>query len=393
MPWAVSGKTCVEFSIRTLQFYPRSTKQDGQRHSPPPPFPLQLIPIAMMTSSQIDVPVVDFMGVLADSVSHARTLEELVRPLLELLQAVTGLESTYLTTIDEDAGVQHILFARNTHRLQVPEGLSVPWEGTLCKRALEEGRPYTDDVANCWSDSAPARALGIATYASTAVRTDDGSLFGTLCAASDERKPLADGAEQVLHMFSRLIAQQVDRERLVHALRQANDALAVSALTDATTHLPNRRALMNEMARRLDSPQAENQVLIVAFIDLDKFKAINDQFGHDAGDRLLMAIGGRLQRALRAGDFAARLGGDEFVVLASSSRADAADTAVALEARLQTATTGRFNLDGHVIDYAGPSIGVIVAAAHSRSPEVLLAQADAEMYVAKRARKEAAARH
>jgi diguanylate cyclase len=383
----------VEFSIRTLQFYPRSTKQDGQRHSPSPPFPLQPIHIAMTTTSRIDVPVADFMGVLANSVSQARTLEELVRPLLELLQSVTGLESTYLTTIDEDAGVQHILFARNTHRLQIPEGLSVPWEGTLCKRALEEGRPYTDDVANCWSDSAPARALGIATYASTAVRTDDGSLFGTLCAASDERKPLTDGAEQVLHMFSRLIAQQVDRERLVHALRQANDALAVSALTDATTHLPNRRALMDEMGRRLDSPESENQVLIVAFIDLDKFKAINDQFGHDAGDRLLMAIGGRLQRALRAGDFAARLGGDEFVVLASSSSADANDTAVALEARLQTATTGRFNLDGHVIDYAGPSIGVIVAEAHSRSPELLLAQADAAMYVAKRARKDAAARH
>jgi diguanylate cyclase len=346
----------------------------------------------MMISSRIDAPGIDFMGALANSVSHARTLEELVRPLLELLQAVTGLESTYLTTIDEDAGVQHVLFARNTQRLQIPEGLSVPWEGTLCKRALEEGRPYTDDVANCWSDSAPARALGIATYASTAVRTDDGSLFGTLCAASDERKPLTDGAEQVFHMFSRLIAQQVDRERLVHALRQANDALAVTALTDATTQLPNRRALMDEMARRLDAPETENQALIVAFIDLDKFKAINDQFGHDAGDRLLMAIGGRLQRALRLGDFAARLGGDEFVVLASGLRADAADTAVALEARLQAATTGRFNLDGRVIEYAGPSIGVIVATALTRDPEALLAQADAAMYVAKRARKDATAR-
>jgi len=333
------------------------------------------------------------MGALASSVAHARTLEELVRPLLELLQTVTGLESTYLTTIDEGAGVQHILFARNTHRLQIPEGLSVSWEGTLCKRALEEGCLYTDDVANCWSDAAPARALGIATYASTAVRTDDGVLFGTLCAASDERKPLVDGAEQVLQMFSRLIAQQVERERPVQALRHANDTLAVSALTDAITRLPNRRALMKEMDRRLASLKTDHQALLVAFIDLDHFKAINDQYGHDAGDRFLIAIAGRLHSALRANDFAARLGGDEFVILANAPRADATTTAAALQGRLQAATTGRFNLDGKVIDYAGASIGVIVAAADSRHPEALLSQADAAMYVTKRARKNAATRH
>ena len=355
--------------------------------------PLQPKHLTMMTTPLHNAPTVDFMGMLANSVAHARTLEELVRPLLELLQAVTGLESTYLTTIDVDAGVQYILFARNTQRLQIPEGLSVPWEGTLCKRAFEEGLPYTDDVANCWSDSAPARALGIATYASTAVRTDDGTLFGTLCAASDERKPLADGAEQVLQMFSRLIAQQVERERLVQALRQANDTLAVSALTDATTQLPNRRALMNEMGHRMAALEKGNQALIVAFIDLDHFKAINDQYGHDAGDRFLIAIGSRLQGALRAGDFAARLGGDEFVVLASPLRVDATGTAVALQGRLQAATTGRFNLDGQVIDYAGPSIGVTVAMVDSQNPEALLAHADAAMYVVKRARKGTAARH
>jgi diguanylate cyclase len=347
----------------------------------------------MMMTSRMNFPAVDFVGTLAESITHARTLEDLVRPLLELLQTVTGLESTYLTTIDADAGFQYILFARNTQRLLIPEGLSVPWEGTLCKRALEEGRPYTDDVAQCWADSAPARALGIATYASTAVRTDDGALYGTLCAASDERKPLADGAEQVLQMFSRLIAQQVERERLVQALRKANDTLAISALTDTTTRLPNRRALIDEMNHRVARLEGGDQSLIVAFIDLDQFKAINDQYGHDAGDRFLVAIGSRLQGALRSGDFAARLGGDEFVVLASAPHADATSTASTLQARLQAATSGRFNLDGQMIDYAGPSIGVIVAPPDSCDSDALLAQADAAMYATKRVRKAAAVRH
>ena len=104
---------------------------------------------------------------LSSSVSSARTLEDLTRPMLEMLEAVTGLESTYLTRIDLEQGLQHILYARNVRRLQIPEGLAVPWGDTLCKRALDEGRVYTDNVAECWGDSDAARELGIQTYVST----------------------------------------------------------------------------------------------------------------------------------------------------------------------------------------------------------------------------------
>lgn len=334
------------------------------------------------------LPPTDFLGRLAASVGQARTLEELVRPLLELLQAVTGLESTYLTAIDSEAGQQYILFSRNTSWLDIPEGLSVPWENTLCKRALEEGRTYTDDVANCWADSAPARELGIATYASTPVRLDDGTLYGTLCAASSERKPLADGAEQVLQMFSRLIGQQIERERMLQALQRANDTLAISALTDATTRLPNRRALMEELRRRLAGHGPDGRALVVAFIDLDRFKSINDQHGHDAGDRFLAAIAGRMRAAVRSDDFVARLGGDEFVVLSSPVHEEALGVADTLRRRLQEATTGRFHLGDLTLDYAGPSIGSIVSMSDETEPETLLARADAAMYEVKRERRQ-----
>jgi len=330
----------------------------------------------------------DFVGRLAESVAKARTLEELVRPLLELLQTVTGLESTYLTTIDTAAGYQYILYSKNTSRLDIPEGLSVPWEGTLCKRALEEGRPYTDDVANCWADSGPARELGIATYASTPVQLEDGTLYGTLCAASGDRKPLADGADQVLQMFSRLIGQQIERERMLQALQRANDTLAVSALTDTTTKLPNRRALMDELRRRLDGHGPDGRALVVAFVDLDQFKSINDTHGHDAGARFLTAIGGRMQGAVRSDDFVARLGGDEFVVLSSPAHTAALAVADSLRARLQEATTGRFHLGDVMLDYAGPSIGSIVSMSGEVEPETLLAQADAAMYEVKRERRQ-----
>ncbi len=328
------------------------------------------------------------IATLSDSISGARSLEQLVRPLLVLLETVTGLESTYMTAIDEDAGLQHILYARNSQSLQIPEGLSVPWDDTLCKRALDEGRMYADDVADCWGDSDAARALGIATYASTPIHGEGGRLVGTLCAASDRRKPLAEDAAQVLRMCSQLIGQQVERERLLQELRHANEALARSALTDSATGLPNRRALMDELGRRLARSERNHNELLVAFIDLDGFKAINDRHGHEAGDRMLALIADALTHAARAGDYCARLGGDEFVVLASVP-ADEGDAALAaLRKRLHEATRGHFELgDGIAIDYAGPSIGVILAPADQHDVDAVLALADAAMYSVKRLRR------
>lgn len=326
---------------------------------------------------------------LADAVTGANTLEQLVRPLLGLLEEVTGLESTYLTMIDDAVGVQHILYSRNSQRLRIPEGLSVPWHDTLCKRALDEQRTYTEDVADCWGDSDAARALGIATYASTPVRTSDGMVYGTLCAASDRRRPMAAGGDRVMHLFAQLIGQQVDREQTIERLQRDNDALAVSASTDSVTGLPNRRALMEELELRLAHSDRERSVLLVAFVDLDGFKAINDRHGHEVGDRFLQRIASALTRSARTGDFCARLGGDEFVVLASAPDDEGPVVVDSLRERLQRATTGRFDLgDALSIDYAGPSVGVIPAPKHAGADDVL-AQADAAMYAIKRARKSA----
>ncbi|WP_329740840.1 sensor domain-containing diguanylate cyclase [Dyella sp. A6] len=341
-----------------------------------------------MTMLSTDPVVRELIDALPDVVAQADSLETLVRPLLELLETVTGLESTYLTTIDIEAGYQRILFARNTRRMKVPEGLSVPWEDTLCKRALEDGSTYVSDVPERWGNVDAARELGIATYASTPVHTGDGHLYGTLCAASDERRPGVPGAMHVMEMFSKLIAQQVEREQTVQSLRQANDELSVSAHTDQVTRLPNRRALLESMERRLAATATDGGRVLVAFIDLDGFKGINDRYGHAIGDRFLIAIGQRLQGVLRGLDLVARQGGDEFVVL-SSAAADAAPAmAEALSARLLAATCGSFALGELTIDYDGPSIGVIVAEPGASDAEALLERADAAMYQVKRQRKE-----
>ncbi|MFT7775372.1 diguanylate cyclase [Roseateles sp.] len=331
-----------------------------------------------------------FFAQLSDSVSKARTLEDLTRPLLEMLEAVTGLESTYLTTIDLDNGLQHVMYVRNSHELQIPEGLTVPWGDTLCKRALDEGRPYTDCVASLWGDSDAARLLGIQTYVSTPVRTDDGALYGTLCAASSRRQPLSAEAEHVLRLFARLIEQHVERERLVEKLQRANAELQAQALTDALTGLLNRRALMRELTQLAALAQRTGSWLLAGAIDLDGFKQINDTRGHDAGDEFLCSIAVQLQASLRGGDVLARMGGDEFVVIGLGPKLDEDGTAAAalLQQRLAFATVGRHPAGTASVDYAGASVGVACLDPQRVDIEQALRESDAAMYRVKLARRQ-----
>lgn len=328
---------------------------------------------------------------LSDSVSSAKTLEDLARPMLEMLEVVTGLESTYLTTIDLEQGLQHILFARNVGDMNIPEGASVPWSDTLCRRALEEGRTFTDDVSDCWGDSDAARELGIQTYVSTPVRTDGSGLFGTLCAASGTKRPLAPHAEAVLQLFAKLIGQQVERELLVIELKKANTELAARASTDALTGLPNRRSLLDTLRRLLAQGEREGRSVLVGFIDMDGFKKINDTHGHDIGDEFLSAMAGRLSASLRASDVLARFGGDEFVVVGAGPVHDESPrtAARALADRLGESTIGELRLNHTMLDYGGASVGVVAIDPRATSAEEALRLADDAMYAVKRGRQAA----
>lgn len=328
----------------------------------------------------------DLLDRVSETLGAARTVEQLTRPLLELLEMVTGLESTYLTHIDNSAGMQTIVFSRNSRTMQIPEGLSVPWDDTLCKRALEEGRAYTEDVSSCWGDSEAARALGIRTYASTPVYLGNRNLYGTLCAASCESQPLTPQGKQALGLFSTLIGQQLERERLLQDLQKANAALETESSTDALTGLPNRRCTLAELDRLFAMAKRTGQRVLVAFIDLDGFKKINDTHSHDAGDVFLVEVGRRLSKGLRAGDMLGRLGGDEFVVIGLTAPGEGEGGDATLQ-RLAPLVQGRYDLDSVVIDYPGASFGVVHADPHGCTPDEALRQADARMYEDKRSRR------
>ncbi|WP_052130723.1 diguanylate cyclase domain-containing protein [Erwinia typographi] len=159
-------------------------------------------------------------------------------------------------------------------------------------------------------------------------------------------------------------------------LQRENDSLVHQALHDELTGLPNRRAFELELKKMMSSPQTACQVAVL-FIDGDRFKEVNDTYGHAAGDRVLVETALRLRARLRKGDLVARLGGDEFAVLLSGI--ESGEQAARVAGNVIEAMREPVRLDNGTAVAQSLSIGVALAKNHS-SGEAMIAQADAAMY-------------
>jgi diguanylate cyclase (GGDEF)-like protein len=166
---------------------------------------------------------------------------------------------------------------------------------------------------------------------------------------------------------------------LASSLAHANQELQFLALHDSLTKLPNRALLEDRFAQEVKNAQRQQTLFSVLFVDLDGFKQINDAFGHQAGDALLVAVSDRIRESIRARDTLARIGGDEFVVLANTSEpADAARIAQKLVEEIARP----FVVAGHEIRVSA-SIGIAMYGGAEQEQEDLLRNADAAMYHAK----------
>lgn len=149
---------------------------------------------------------------------------------------------------------------------------------------------------------------------------------------------------------------------------------------DALTRLPNRRLLVTELERAIARARRHGQLLALLFIDLDRFKWVNDTLGHAAGDTLLQDLGARLRATVRAEDLVGRWGGDEFIVVLE----DPADAAAALRTAqlLRAAVERGVEVAGQRVSLSA-SIGVALFPDDAAAPDGLIRAADAAMYSAK----------
>lgn len=146
------------------------------------------------------------------------------------------------------------------------------------------------------------------------------------------------------------------------------------------TDLPNRVLLLERLGHALTGIGRRDQLCAVLFLDLDRFKNINDTLGHDIGDKLLQAVGERLIESVREGDTVARLGGDEFTVLLENIQS--ADAVAPIARKVLSSLSTPFHIDDHEL-FSSASIGISMYPDDGADPKTLLKNADTAMYRAK----------
>jgi diguanylate cyclase (GGDEF)-like protein/PAS domain S-box-containing protein len=199
------------------------------------------------------------------------------------------------------------------------------------------------------------------------------------CKGGDVRWMLARGlavhdaegiASRIAGSQTDITAQKIALERLLH-----------DAFHDALTELPNRALFMDRLSRALEASRRHPESgFAVLFLDLDRFKVINDSLGHTFGDQLLLSVAQRLALSVRASDTVARLGGDEFTILLEDL--EQMTEAVRTAQRIQESLAAPFRIDDHEV-FTSVSIGIALSVTGYANPEEVLRDADIAMYRAK----------
>jgi diguanylate cyclase (GGDEF)-like protein len=279
--------------------------------------------------------------------------------------AAMGMESANISVIDEERGTYRVI-----HAIGMPDDyVAAEHPATIGMTGLAREARGTVAIADYARQAAAVPVLAAAGFTS-AVSSPiwvDGALAGVLVGGSKRHRRLGRreiDAFELLATHASVALQNAQRyEQLEH-----------SAHHDALTGLPNRQLLRE----RLESALTRGRVALL-YLDLDRFKAVNDRLGHAAGDQLLVAVAERLKGSLREYDTAARIGGDEFVVVCDVADAGEAEQ---LAERLRLALDHRYQ-HGDASLPVSASVGVAFTSDPHVTPEQALAEADAAMYAAK----------
>jgi diguanylate cyclase (GGDEF)-like protein len=205
------------------------------------------------------------------------------------------------------------------------------------------------------------------------LRDGQGGIAGLLVVFGAEATTWGNAAGAVLQLAN-LAARAIESHHL-------HERLAFHAQHDVLTGLPNRLLFHERVEAALSAAEGHDQKVAVLWIDLDRFKQINDTFGHKAGDEILLEVARRLRCSAHSSDTVARLGGDEFTVVISRAASEAVAETIA--ERIFKAISGPVTLSGHEVRISA-SIGISLSPEHGADAGMLMRHADLAMYQAKR---------
>ena len=291
---------------------------------------------------------------LQRTASYAREREATLA--LEEAQAIAGIGSWRWVV-----GSNEPQWSKQMHRLY-----GLPLDASL------EGRGYLSIVHpddRAWLDAEIARAVAHGHDVTTEYRI---LRHGRDLRWVQSRMHVEQGADGTVAVLYGTCQDITERRSLEHELQH-------QARHDPLTGLPNRRMLVELLAATVE--RTRDRGTAVLFLDVDRFKIVNDSLGHDAGDQVLLAVAERLSTAVRVGDVVGRFGGDEFVVV---GQVEDEDAALALADRLHAATTAPVTVGGTDL-VVTVSTGIALCLDGRTPAGALVRDADAAMYAAKRA--------
>jgi len=248
---------------------------------------------------------------------------------------------------------------------------------TLCSQVVRtrEGL-FGADLPNHaqFKDHPLVAMMGFCVYASAPIWVGD-RIYGTLVFV--RREPIQGGFRDDDKAFIELLASWFGQTLLQQRQREV---LQDMAMTDTLTRLPNRRAAESRFGEEIARARRDGKQFAIAICDLDRFKLINDHYGHDVGDEVLQQVAGIMQDGLREGDWVARWGGEEFIVLLHQSNSE--DAFSAMERLRVAVKTQPLSTQQGMLDVTA-SIGIGVFRASDEDAARILSEADGCLYEAK----------
>lgn len=187
---------------------------------------------------------------------------------------------------------------------------------------------------------------------------------------------------KVTERTKELVDINFNLEKVIDKKEQAEQSLQYLAYHDELTGLPNKNLLVDRINQSIKISSRDNQKMAILFLDLDRFKTINDSLGHTIGDELLQQVSERLYKTLRSHDTVSRNGGDEFVVVLEKLKNS--NEAIHVAKKVINCLTDTFDINSHKI-HIGASIGISLYPSDGETPLILLRNADTAMYRAKQA--------
>ncbi len=225
-----------------------------------------------------------------------------------------------------------------------------------------------------------AKAGGTRSGAGFPLLKKDGAAAGVLLFLAGEEDVFTDDLVELLARLAENISFAIDNFDRADEKTRADERIEYLASHDSLTKLPNREMFNDLLRHAIEAARRCQWRFAVLFIDLDRFKLVNDSLGHDAGDMLLVEVAGRLRGALRAGDVVARLGGDEFVVILGQT--SERDDVERIAGNLLSVLSQPLQLSGHEC-HTTASIGIAMYPSDGGDVQTLTKNADMAMYLAK----------